>query len=725
MTGQINRNPEQRRKSQSRLLLLCLSGLLINVIFSHLARALSLPLYLDNIGSALAAALGGYIPGIIVGFFTNLVNGIWDYTSTYYGSLTILIAIASAWFAGKQYYSFQKPWRLLAVIATFTLIGGGLGSVMTWFLNGFEFSTGISAPLAHRLFAAGISNVFLAQLSADLLIDLADKAITVVIVALAFRLLPASLRESLYFSVWQQAPLSRNKRAAASRKLSRVLSLRSKLVALVTVGMVFAAAVVTAISFTHFNASAQQEQMDLARGVASVASNAIDADRVDEYIRLGKEAEGYTRIAKRFNDLVESSDNIQYVYAYRILENGCQVVFDADTPEVPGGAPGDLVEFDEDFRDMLPDLLAGREIEPVVSSGQFGWLLTVYKPVYDSRGDCQCYVGVDISMDHIRRNSWQFLAQVVSLFFGFFLMLLTVTLLFAEYNIILPINALDDSMDRSAYTTENERTATVSRIRSLDIRTGDEIENLYRSITGTTEAMVRTVEDMENQSGIISKLQNGLILVLADMVESRDKCTGDHVRKTAAYADLILQELKKENVYTDQLTDTFISDVVHSAPLHDIGKIQVSDTILNKPGKLTDEEFGVMKTHTTAGADVIRHAMDMVSESDSGYLREAMNLANFHHEKWNGTGYPCGLKGEEIPLSARIMAVADVFDALVSRRSYKDPFPFEKAMQIIREGSGTHFDPQIVDAFVRAEDEVRRVMNSVMPASAGESRKEG
>ena len=725
MTGQINRNPEQRRKSHSRLLLLCLSGLLINVIFSHLARTLSLPLYLDNIGSVLAAALGGYIPGIIVGFFTNLVNGIWDYTSAYYGSLTILIAIASAWFAGKQYYSFQKPWRLLAVIATFTLIGGGLGSVMTWFLNGFEFSTGISAPLAHRLFAAGISNVFLAQLSADLLIDLADKAITVVIAVLAFRLLPASLRESLYFSVWQQAPLSRNKRAAASRKLSRVLSLRSKLVALVTVGMVFAAAVVTAISFTHFNASAQQEQMDLARGVASVASNAIDADRVDEYIRLGKEAEGYTRIAKRFNDLVESSDNIQYVYAYRILENGCQVVFDADTPEVPGGAPGDLVEFDEDFRDMLPDLLAGREIEPVVSSGQFGWLLTVYKPVYDSRGVCQCYVGVDISMDHIRRNGWQFLAQVVSLFFGFFLMLLTVTLLFAEYNIILPINSLDDSMDRSAYTTEDERTATVSRIRSLDIRTGDEIENLYRSITGTTEAMVRTVEDMEYQSGIISKLQNGLILVLADMVESRDKCTGDHVRKTAAYADLILQELKKENVYTDQLTDTFISDVVHSAPLHDIGKIQVSDTILNKPGKLTDEEFGVMKTHTTAGADVIRHAMDMVSESDSGYLREAMNLANFHHEKWNGTGYPCGLKGEEIPLSARIMAVADVFDALVSRRSYKDPFPFEKAMQIIQEGSGTHFDPRIVDAFVRAEDEVRRVMNSVMPASAGESRKEG
>ena len=154
--------------------------------------------------------------------------------------------------------------------------------------------------------------------------------------------------------------------------------------------------------------------------------------------------------------------------------------------------------------------------------------------------------------------------------------------------------------------------------------------------------------------------------------------------------------------------------MVHSAPLHDIGKIQVPDLILNKPGKLSEDEFEAMKAHTTAGADMIRHAMDMVSESDSGYLREAMNLANFHHEKWDGTGYPRGLKGEEIPLSARIMAVADVFDALVSRRSYKEPFSFEKAMRIIQEDSGSRFDPAIADAFCWAGEEVRRIINSAL-----------
>ena len=705
---------QQQKANRKYLLILCAAGLLINYLLAHLAIKLELPLYLDNIGSSLAAALGGYMPGIIVGFFTNLVNGLDDYTTAYYGSLTVLIAIASAWFASHDYYSFKKPWRLLAVIAVFAFIGGGLGSVLTWALYGFELGTGLSASLALRFHASGVESEFLSQLSADIVIDLADKTITVLLVALVLNVLPASIKDRLYFAGWQQTPISKEKRMAVEHKQPRLMSLRLKIVMLVTAGMIIIAAIVTVISFFHFRSSAIAEQQNLAYGVASVASDAIDSNRVDEYIRLGEAAEGYARIDKRFNDLAKSSDSIQYVYAYRILEDGCQVVFDADTPDTPGGEPGDMVEFDEDFKDMLPDLLAGKEVAPIIATGQFGWLLTVYKPVYDSHGICQCYVGVDVSMNHVIQNGFEFLARVVSLFFGFFVILLTATIWFAEYNIILPINALDIATENSVYTSENARTATVERIHELDIHTGDEIESLYHSVTRTTEDMVKTIVSVERQGEIISKLQNGLILVLADMVESRDKCTGDHVRKTAAYTDVIMRELKKEGVYTDQLTDEFMYDVVNSAPLHDIGKIQVSDVILNKPGKLTNEEFEIMKTHTIAGAEVLQHAMNTVSEEDSGYLKEAMNLAHYHHEKWDGTGYPCGLKGEEIPLSARIMAVADVFDALVSKRSYKDGFPFEKAISIIEEGSGTHFDPQIAAAFVRASDEVRRVMNTNM-----------
>ena len=200
-----------------------------------------------------------------------------------------------------------------------------------------------------------------------------------------------------------------------------------------------------------------------------------------------------------------------------------------------------------------------------------------------------------------------------------------------------------------------------------------------------------------------------MIMVLADLVESRDKYTGDHVRKTAAYARITLNQMLKEGIYADSLTEDYIRDVVASAPLHDVGKIRVPDALLNKPGRLNDEEFAQMRKHAVDGGEIIRRAIHTVARNDTGYLREAGNMACYHHEKWDGSGYPEGLRGEEIPLSARVMAVADVFDALVSVRSYKKGFPVDKALDIIREGSGTHFDPNIVRAFMDAEDEVRRV----------------
>ena len=691
---------------------LCAVGLVINFLLAKVPLALHLPLFLDNVGSALTAALGGYIPGIVVGFLTNIVNGIGAHETTYYGSLTVLIAICSAWFAERGYYN--KPSKLPIVVAVFALIGGGLGSMLTWTLYGFEFGTSISAPLAQRILDTGMMSPFWAQFTADMLIDIVDKAITVAIVAIVLRVLPQRTKDRFYFAGWQQAPLTRKNKMAVDHKRARWMSLRSKIILLVAAAMLIIAAVVTVISFIHFRNAAIDEQIKLANGVANVASDAIEADRVDEYIAKGFDADGYARVDKRFNDLANSAEEIEYVYAYKILEDGCHVVFDADTPQTPGSEPGDIIGFDEAFTEELPMLLAGGEIPPIQSNEKYGWLLTIYKPVFDSKGVCQCYVGVDINMNHIATSGYQFMARVFSLFFGFFLLILTGAIWLAEYHIILPINTMDIATGNAVYNSEEARAQTVERIHELDIRTGDEIENLYHSVVRTTEDMVDTIENVEHQNEVISRLQNGLILVLADMVESRDKCTGDHVRKTAAYAGIILRELKREGVYADQLTEAYIQDVVNSAPLHDVGKIQVSDAILNKPGKLTDEEFEIMKTHTTAGAEIISRAIDTVSEENSGYLKEAMNLAHYHHEKWNGQGYPCGLAGEDIPLSARVMAVADVFDALVSKRSYKEGFPFEKAMDIIREGSGNHFDPKVVNAFVNAQDEVHRVMNTYM-----------
>ena len=206
-------------------------------------------------------------------------------------------------------------------------------------------------------------------------------------------------------------------------------------------------------------------------------------------------------------------------------------------------------------------------------------------------------------------------------------------------------------------------------------------------------------------------MQSGMITLMADMVENRDDNTGGHIKRTARYVEGIAKELKKRGVYKESLTDEYIKDLVVAAPLHDIGKIHSPDAILNKPGRLTKEEYDVMKTHATAGQDLLNHAKEELGEY--GYLTMAVEMATYHHEWWDGSGYPYGLSGNDIPLCARIMAVADVFDALISKRIYKDAMPLEKAYAIIREESGTHFEPQIVDAFFTIIGDI--VINECVP----------
>jgi HD-GYP domain-containing protein (c-di-GMP phosphodiesterase class II) len=166
-----------------------------------------------------------------------------------------------------------------------------------------------------------------------------------------------------------------------------------------------------------------------------------------------------------------------------------------------------------------------------------------------------------------------------------------------------------------------------------------------------------------------------------------------------------MKNMRKMGIHLGVLTDEYIDDVYKSAPLHDIGKIRITDAILNKPGKLTPDEFEIMKQHALYGGEMIEKLLESLTQAS--YLEVARDIAMYHHEKWDGSGYPYGLKGEEIPLSARIMAVADVFDALISDRVYKKAFSFEKAMSIIQEESGTHFDPEVVKAFMLDPEDVR------------------
>jgi response regulator RpfG family c-di-GMP phosphodiesterase len=201
---------------------------------------------------------------------------------------------------------------------------------------------------------------------------------------------------------------------------------------------------------------------------------------------------------------------------------------------------------------------------------------------------------------------------------------------------------------------------------------------------------------VENQKKM-QDMQAHTISGMANLIESRDLETGEHVTRTSQYVRTLAECARRDGVYADALDDRFISNLYMLAPMHDIGKIVVPDRILKKPGKLTEEEFEQIKRHASEGGRVVREVLSGVTDEE--YVALASDIAAYHHERWDGTGYPTGVSGEDIPLAARIMAVADVFDALVSRRSYKEPYSFEDAMKIIDGDSGSHFDPTVVAAF--------------------------
>lgn len=206
------------------------------------------------------------------------------------------------------------------------------------------------------------------------------------------------------------------------------------------------------------------------------------------------------------------------------------------------------------------------------------------------------------------------------------------------------------------------------------------------------EYQIQLKEQIKEKAASIVNIQKHIMMNMADVIEARDGNTGGHVKRTSEIVRILVNAMQKDNF--PGITALFVDDVARLAPLHDMGKIGISDLILNKPGKLTDEEFEIMKSHAAKGkavVDLILEGTDVSADT----VRTCENIAQFHHEKWDGTGYPNKLKGEEIPLESRIMAIADVYDALVSKRVYKPPMPFDVANKIMMESFGKNFDPNL------------------------------
>ena len=215
-------------------------------------------------------------------------------------------------------------------------------------------------------------------------------------------------------------------------------------------------------------------------------------------------------------------------------------------------------------------------------------------------------------------------------------------------------------------------------------------------------------EQVSRKTNHIIEMHNNLIMSMAAMVESRDNSTGGHIKRTSECVRILIEEMKKDNEF--KLSERFRNNIVKAAPMHDLGKIAVDDRILRKPGRFEPEEFEEMKKHAAEGARIVRNILKSTDDADFRIIAE--NVAHYHHERWDGSGYPEGLKGEKIPIEARIMAIADVYDALVSKRVYKESMSFEKADAIILEGMGKHFDKRLEKYYVQARPKLEQYYRS-------------
>jgi putative two-component system response regulator len=277
---------------------------------------------------------------------------------------------------------------------------------------------------------------------------------------------------------------------------------------------------------------------------------------------------------------------------------------------------------------------------------------------------------------------------------------------------VIFLSALGATEDKLAGFKSGGFDYVTKPFESEEVKARIETQFKIRDLQAAVERHNQELEQVVRQQVLqIAAAQMATILALAKLAESRDVATGKHLERVQMLCRLLAVEVRNCPKYAGQITDDYVNDIFHASPLHDIGKVAIPDSILLKPGALTTEEFDVMKTHTTHGAQTLEFVLEKHPANE--FVRMGIEIARSHHEKWNGSGYPDKLAGDAIPLSARIMTVADVYDALRSQRCYKAAKSHEESREIILAGSGTYFDPDIVSAFCNVQESFRQVSDSL------------
>ncbi|MBO4724922.1 MAG: hypothetical protein J5622_00275 [Firmicutes bacterium] len=496
-------NEEIKRRQTVLPILICVVGIVLNVGGGQAANFAGLPLYCDTAGTILAAFLGGYIPGITAALLTNMINFMSDEVSIYYGALNVLVAIITAYVARRGYLKNAKS--MFVYILSLALVSGGVGGFITWALTGSQFSE--SDNVMAFLMRWDRFDTFGEWYALNLLVNFVDKLVAVAVGGMFINAIPRKYWPRFELTKWLQNPISEERMAKMrSHKLS-FWTMNKKIVVILTIFSLILVMLSTGISLKLFRNYSIHQHEELALGIAQTAASVIDGDSVDRYLNLGGYSNDYRNTQKLLKSLLENTPEVQYIYAYKILADGCHVVFDVDSNSVAASNLGDVIPFDAGFADVVPDLLEGKPINPIITDDTYGWLLTAYQPVYDSEGTCVCYAAVDISMDNLLAYEKEMLAKLFGIFSGFFFLALAVVIWLVKYDLIMPIDSMAYAASKFRYGDEFERKRNVQELSKLGIETGNEIQNLYDEFLHTTEESTRYFEENKQKLDKIDELQ--------------------------------------------------------------------------------------------------------------------------------------------------------------------------------------------------------------------------
>ena len=560
-----------------KLFELAAAGIILNIAGMKLAEKLDLGLFLDTFGTILVSVLAGYVPGIAVGFVTNLLGSGGDINEMYFGFISVLVAVFSAFFAQRGYY--DKFSKVVLMIPFITIMTSFFGSLIEELVYSAKFLTSLQHLIPHIM--ENFSN------------ELLDKSLAIISVFFVVKVLPKNLKEEFGRFGKMQAPLSPEIRDFMNTKNPFILSLRTKMVAILMGSVIFVAILISSISYSIYAETTDIERKRITDGIIGMVVAEINPKRVDEFLELGHHAEGYNEVEHALYRIKNSNSDIKYLYVYKIMEDGCHVVFDLDTADTAGDPPGYVRAFDESFEDIVPDLLAGRPIKPLESDDTFGYLLTVYKPVYDSTGHCVCYAGIDFSMQAIRDYGRTFIAKVIALFAGAVICILVLGLWFVENNIILPVNTMACCARNFVYDSEEAREQNIERIKELGIKTHDEIENLYAAFLKTTSDSMHYFENFKR-----AKIQAEVMHALAH----KDAMTG--LQNKTAYAEKVSKFEAEISAGTAAFAIIMI-DVNFLKRVNDTYGHERGDEYLINAGKLACSVFGEENVYRVGGDEFV------------------------------------------------------------------------------------------------------------------------